>query len=294
MTQVVALRRDDPWVVALHFPKSDLQIGCARNARQKASALHSHDFAEIVIVESGRATHHYVGAEYGIQAGDVFIVRPHLAHRYTSVDQFAVSNVLFFDDGSIPMLADLARLPAFGAMFLLEPTLRESEETRGHLHLGFDKLASVLSLVSRLDEALRSSEETSSAMVTVCFLQLVKDLCEAYEDQPPDMGESLMQVSRAIAHIEDHFCEALRIADLAGLVNMSLRSFQRHFERATGMPAVRFIARQRITEARRLLEAGVSVTDTAFEVGFRDSNYFSRAFRDEVGITPKRYQIQSR
>ena len=57
---------------------------------------------------------------------------------------------------------------------------------------------------------------------------------------------------------------------------------------------MRYIARQRITEARKLLEAGVSVTDTAFEVGFKDPNYFSRAFRDEVGITPKRYQIRSR
>lgn len=28
--------------------------------------------------------------------------------------------------------------------------------------------------------------------------------------------------------------------------------------------------------------------------GFEDPNYFSRAFRDEVGITPKRYQLQSR
>lgn len=294
MTQVVALSRDDPWGAGVYFPKSDLPIGCSRTTRHPASKLHSHDFTEIVIVDSGRASHQYGGAECDVQAGDVFIVRPHLAHKYTSVDQFAVSNVLFFDGGSIPMLADLARLPAYGAMFLLEPTLRESEGTGGRLRLGSDRLADVLVLVARLDEALRSSEETSSAMVTVCFLQLVKDLCEAYQDQPPDMGESLMQVSRAIAHIEDHFCEALRIADLAGLVNMSLRSFQRHFERATGMPAVRFIARQRITEARRLLEAGVSVTDTAFEVGFRDSNYFSRAFRDEVGITPKRYQIQSR
>lgn len=57
---------------------------------------------------------------------------------------------------------------------------------------------------------------------------------------------------------------------------------------------MRYIARQRITEARTLLKAGVSVTDTAYEVGFKDPNDFSLAFHDEVGITPKRYQLQSR
>ncbi|MBT3295964.1 MAG: helix-turn-helix domain-containing protein [Verrucomicrobia bacterium] len=294
MTEVITLKRGDPWVDGLHFPKPDLQIGCTRGALHPASELHSHDFAEIVIVDRGHAAHQYGGAEYGVQAGDVFIVRPHLAHKYTSMDQFAVSNVLFYDDGSIPLLADLARLPAYGAMFLLEPTLREREEMGGRMRLGSDRLADVLLLVARLDEALRSSEETSAAMATVCFLQLVKDLCEFYSDAPPRMGASLVQVSRAISYIENHFYEALRIADLARLVNMSLRSFQRHFERATGVPAVRYITQHRITEARKLLEAGVNVTDTAFEVGFKDPNYFSRAFRDEVGITPKLYQIQSR
>ena len=145
MTEVIRLRRGDGWVDGLLFPKPDLQIGCSRATRLPGSELHSHDFAEIVIVDSGRATHRYGGAEYGVQTADVFIVRPHLAHKYTSVDQFAVSNVLFYDDGSIPMFVDLARLPAFGAMFLLEPTLRESEEMGGHLRLGYDRLASATS-----------------------------------------------------------------------------------------------------------------------------------------------------
>ena len=294
MTEVVTLSRDAGWPDRPLFPKSDLAIGFTRITRHPAIELHSHDFTEIVIVGSGRASHQYGGTECGVQTGDVFVVRPHLAHKYTSVDQLAVSNVPFYDDGSIPLLADLAQLPAYGAMFLLEPTLREREEMGGRMRLGFDRLAGVLSLLARLEEALRSPEEASSAVATVCFLQLIRELCDAYQNTPPLMGESLMQVNRAISYIKNHFDEALSIADLARLVNMSLRSFQRHFERATGVPAVRYIMQHRITKARRLLEAGINVTDTAFEVGFKDPNYFSRAFRDEVGITPKRYQIQSR
>ena len=276
------------------FPKPDLQIGVSRCPLHGASDLHSHDFTELVIAESGVATHHFEGTEHTVGPGDVFVIRPNHAHTFTNTEGFAVSNVLFYEDGSIPLLADMAKLPAYRAIFLLEPGLRQGQEMGGRMHLGFDKLTSTIALVERLEKALDNPDQNSSAIATVCFLQLVKDLCDAYHDAPPRMGTSLIQVSRAISHIENHFCEPIRTVDLANLINLSIRSFQRHFLRATGTTAKRYITLLRIKEARKLLKAGVTVTETAYEAGFEDPNYFSRLFHEEVGINPKEYQIKTR
>jgi AraC-like DNA-binding protein len=37
-------------------------------------------------------------------------------------------------------------------------------------------------------------------------------------------------------------------------------------------------------------QAGRSVTDIAFTVGFKDSSHFSRAFKDRYGVGPRGYR----
>lgn len=272
------------------FPNPNLPIGIFRTP-QEVSLLHLHDFTEITIIESGHGMHRYKGANSIVQAGDVFVIQPDHPHQYTETNQLVVSNILFFPDSSIPLLQDMEQLPAYQAMFKLEPALRLAENTGGRLHLGIDKLSEIISVISKLEHALYHHDKTSPALATLCFLQLIRDLCDAYDERPPSMGASIMQVSKAISHIEEHFCDPINIGDLAKLSGMSLRSFQRHFQRATAMSAARYITHHRISEARRLLQAGASVTDTAFKVGFEDSNYFSHVFSESVGISPKRFQM---
>ena len=49
----------------------------------------------------------------------------------------------------------------------------------------------------------------------------------------------------------------------------------------------------RIARAAHLLQTtDKNITETAFECGFEDSNYFSRQFRKIMGITPRLYKTQ--
>ncbi|MBD2703560.1 helix-turn-helix domain-containing protein [Spirosoma sp. BT702] len=56
----------------------------------------------------------------------------------------------------------------------------------------------------------------------------------------------------------------------------------------TGLSTKEYLNDYRLTLARQLLEGGTSVTETAFEVGFNDPNYFSRAFKNKFGTTPNK------
>jgi len=63
------------------------------------------------------------------------------------------------------------------------------------------------------------------------------------------------------------------------------------FKQTTGMSIARYIIKKRIDESKSLLQEGtLSLPEIADEVGFSDYNYFSRAFKKEVGITPHRYK----
>ena len=54
----------------------------------------------------------------------------------------------------------------------------------------------------------------------------------------------------------------------------------------------KYIVSKRITEAKKLLAEGKSVTDTAFMCGFNDYANFIRVFKKTVGTPPGRYRTE--
>lgn len=67
---------------------------------------------------------------------------------------------------------------------------------------------------------------------------------------------------------------------------MSWRSVQRHFLYATGLPhnSIRQIARAR--QAMALLQRGVSILDTVYEVGYTDQPHMTKSLKHFIGQTP--------
>ena len=87
--------------------------------------------------------------------------------------------------------------------------------------------------------------------------------------------------------------QPVTLDELVEISGMSRRNFIRTFEETTGSSPIKYLIDLRIREASRLLRStDKSVTDIAFDVGFADSNYFSRQFRSALGISPREYRKQ--
>jgi AraC-like DNA-binding protein len=65
-----------------------------------------------------------------------------------------------------------------------------------------------------------------------------------------------------------------------------IRAFRRH----SGLSPYAYIVSRRVDYARRLLESGVSPTETAYLVGFYDQAHLNRHFVRLVGVTPGVYR----
>ncbi len=76
--------------------------------------------------------------------------------------------------------------------------------------------------------------------------------------------------------------------------SMSLSALQRRFRSATGLSLHAYRLQHRIATARRLLgETDFSIKQIAQELGYRDVFYFTRQFKQHVGVAPGRFR-QSR
>ncbi len=96
---------------------------------------------------------------------------------------------------------------------------------------------------------------------------------------------------KAMAYIHEHYAEPIGREDVARHTGVSEGYLSRCFTQETGLSLIHYVARYRIQQAKQFLNASaMSITEIALEVGFSDSNYFSRAFRREVGISPLAYR----
>lgn len=104
-------------------------------------------------------------------------------------------------------------------------------------------------------------------------------------------SRDLARVDRVVAWIEAHlFVPELSSSMIADNNSCSARTVQVLFAQMGTTPR-EFITKRRLERAKDMLEAsstaGMTITEIAFLVGFNDSSYFSRAFRQKFGMPPR-------
>ena len=91
--------------------------------------------------------------------------------------------------------------------------------------------------------------------------------------------------------IVENPAEDLRVEALAERANMSLRSFHRWFDSATGMSPAEWVEGARLEVAKRLLEqTGKRLDQVARESGFGGYERMRRTFARRLGIAPSDYR----
>ena len=106
-------------------------------------------------------------------------------------------------------------------------------------------------------------------------------------------NETRHMASQAVTFIHQHYADPISREDMARSVGVSARHLTRCFHQVMGISPITYLNRFRVKQAKRLLEVGdQNITQVAEQVGFSSSNYFTDAFRREMGMSPRDYQRQ--
>lgn len=277
------------------FHPDGFPIAVERRNPQAPFGPHGHEFAEVVLVTGGRGVH-VVGKEsWPLGKGDAFVINGSRTHDYQDLQNLCLINVLFQPQKLQLQLADLQALPGYHALFTLEPAWRRRHKYRSRLQLSPRELEVVEAAVDELDEELKARRPGFGFMATALFMQLVGYLSRCYGRSRNSDSRSLLRIGKAISHLETGFSEAIDLDALADIAHMSKRSFIRTFQAATGSTPIAYLIQLRISRAASLLRQGdAPVTDIAFQVGFQDSNYFTRQFTKLLKLSPRAYRQRHR
>jgi AraC-like DNA-binding protein len=102
-----------------------------------------------------------------------------------------------------------------------------------------------------------------------------------------DVNKNANRQHFLIDYIHGHLTEKLGADTLSRKAYMSRNEFFRWFRQQFGISPLEYINRERIKLAKQLLSnENKTVTETAYQCGFTDVNYFVRLFKKSEGITP--------
>ncbi len=96
------------------------------------------------------------------------------------------------------------------------------------------------------------------------------------------------RIYKAIGKIRESFSQTLVVAELAKSVGMSASSFHEHFKTVAGTTPLQYQKELRLLEARKILANGdISVSQTAFDVGYESATQFSREYARKFNVSPR-------
>ena len=124
------------------------------------------------------------------------------------------------------------------------------------------------------------------------IIEVTEKIIRQYEEfLDRSMSESRDEVTAVKNYIYNHYAEDLNLETLAEKVYLSSGYLSFIFKKETGMNLNRFIRVFRMEKAKELLRTtNMKVAMVSEQVGFANSSYFCRSFREYYGSSPESYR----
>lgn len=240
--------------------------------------LHYHKNSfEFTYMVQGNLRFFVNGHYYSISGGDLFITFPDEIH----------------DTGNIPM--------SLHQMYWFQLEVDDPE------HFLFMDSAAAALIIERLHSipvrVIKSDSSVGPLLASIfenisggtelgrieAGQQLGALLCQTIRDSDQPGFRLTPDIGRTTEYILDHIEEELDMEELAGVALLSVSRFKQKFKSQMGTSPRSFINYHKVEMAKRMLQDGQSVTDTAMELSFSSSNYFSAVFRRYTSLSPTDY-----
>ena len=209
-------------------------------------------------VERGRGILCKGGRQYDVRAGEMFIILPDEVTFYKADDDDPwVYRWIGFDGTQSELFA---KAP---------PVIAVADEY-------FPRVSDELCALGALEYTLAAQLFTLAARVSMA-----------------DTERSTGYVRRVKDYIKSSYMRAIRVEEIAESLNLDRRYLSRIFKSETGRTVQDYIISVRMKEAKRLLDEGYGVCETASFCGYPDYSNFSKLFKRECGVSPVNWKKDS-
>ncbi len=259
------------------FKSTDAIISMEERAPQDDYPEHSHDFHELVIVRHGVGQHIINDIPTNLARNYICYVSPKDRHLYEQSDNLHLTNILFKKNC-------LTYSP------LLKQVLPREDNDPSAWYISTESMHKVQQLITQMNTEVSQPSVEGRLMLEALFQQLVVELSRGRLDCS-NAGAGENNILHIIDWIQNHYAAEINVKATAERFNVSSRTLSRRIKEMTNLSFNNYVHRVRINKAINLLQySELSITDIAFQVGYKDSNYFSTKFKRFAKRTPSEFR----
>lgn len=178
-----------------------------------------------------------------------------------------------------------------------------SYEVNEALHLSEKERAIVIDCMKKIQVELNHDIDKHSKKLIVRNIELLLDYCDRFYDRQFITRENVNKdiLSRFENLLNSYYSTEKpkdegvpNVAYCAAQLNLSPNYFGDLIRKQTGFSAQEHIQKFVIEQAKeRLLDESKSVSEVAYELGFKYPQHFTRLFKQQVSMTPNNYRTTS-
>ncbi|WP_252224602.1 helix-turn-helix domain-containing protein [Clostridium sp. ZBS2] len=159
----------------------------------------------------------------------------------------------------------------------------------GSFYLEIEDRLPLLKYCENIRDKSLSPDSFTKFSCKVEFINLINSLVENV--RAVQYNDKLKLVNKGIEYINKNFSEPMSVSEIAEILNMDRRRFSDVFQEVTGLSPIKYLTEYRLKEAKRLLKfSSYTIFEIADMTGYNDCFYFSKTFKKNVGMCPRKYR----
>lgn len=271
---------------AIEYAKATRTYGCFYSEKNDANEnIHLHECCEILLCISGGKSFFIDERIYDADDGDLFVLNQYEAHKITaSCDKPFKRYVMqiypaFLYDNST---SDTDLSSCFNV---------RGDNISHKIPLTGEECEKMLHIFRKLENEYSFGDDILKNLAAVEILANVNNLfSEKNRNFTYHSNYENKTIVTALKYISLNLSNELSLEIVAKNSYISVNELCRLFKKHMGTTVTKYIMSRRITEAKKILKNGASVSETQEMCGFADYASFIRAFKRSVGMSPGQYK----
>lgn len=247
---------------------------------------HNHDFYEIFFFISGKVKYIIEGKTYTLKPNDILLTNNKELHKPIIENGMNYERIIIWVNPSFVKTIENNET---------DLTLCFDSSSKHHHNLlrpNIDLFHVINKIYEKLEKACSGNDYGDNLLRKVYITELLIYLNRAYFDTSKEIDidiEHNSKISDVLQYINENLCEDLSLDTLSKKFYISKYHLSRQFKQYVGFTIHQYIMKKRLIIAKIHLHDGASINSAYIYSGFNNYQNFIKAFKDEFGLSPKKY-----
>lgn len=256
---------------------------------------HSHNYVEVIYMCQGETTHIIDGTKVTLKEGELLFLNQNAVQEILPAGEgdIAVNFIILpeFFDTAFQMMGEEENL----LRDFVVGCLRSDTQYARFLHFQVSGILPIQNLIENMVWTLLNNQPNKHSInqitMGLLFLQLIH-----YTDKIRTGKDSYEQelVLKVLSYIEEHYKNG-ELTELAADLGYDIYWLSRAIKRLTGRNYKELLQIKRLNQAGFLLmNTRIPVSEISVAVGYDNTSYFHRIFKERYGMSPKEYRKKNK